>query len=110
MLSAEVDGDTVTLTFDLPIKTTRGWGPAWHESFETKINGTSVSASDVTHHRRSLTFTVSEAAMAGDTVKVSYTNMSSSNPIRYATSGLGSSMVSQRVPDFSDLVATNNTN
>ena len=70
--SAAVDGATLTITFDLPLKAV---APA--SAFSVGgVTGTSVSSTG--YDDKTVTLTLSAAVLAGDTVTISYTKPSSS--------------------------------
>lgn len=70
--SAAVDGATLTITFDLPLKAV---APA--SAFS--VGGvTGISVSSTSYDDETVTLTLSAAVMAGDTVTISYTKPSSS--------------------------------
>ena len=70
--SAAVDGATLTITFDLPLKAV---APA---SAFTVGGVTGISVSSTGYDEKTVTLTLSAAVLAGDTVTISYTKPSSS--------------------------------
>ena len=98
LVSAEVDGDTLTLTYNEPLDT--GSQPVTRD-YEVTVNDSTsdhaVTAADVSGS--TVTLTLDPAVVASDTVLVSYTP--GTNPVR---DPLGA-----RAGEFTDELVTNNT-
>ena len=98
LVSAEVDGDTLTLTYNEPLDT--GSQPDTRD-YEVTVNDSTsdhaVTAADVSGS--TVTLTLDPAVVASDTVLVSYTP--GTNPVR---DPLGA-----RAGEFTDELVTNNT-
>lgn len=103
--TAEVTGDSLMLTYDLPVKTN------WRTSkgaFTVEINGVSVTVDELTMHRRAIELTLSQSAVAGDSVTVTYARPSRGASLS-PTYGLGAwydknlGAHDQRVATYSDV-------